>query len=262
MAAGGPSVPPGPAAAPPRGGPPGRGAPGGYGLFVVVVVAGYVVFSGVSLVASLKTHSRQTAQASASASGSSTAAASAVKPIAAAPSASSTPVADTVFAESDACLKQIKGNDWDGAKKTCEAGLESAKDPKVLRALHFNLAAIARHERHLDVATKEYLEALTYDYADEVRDALAQTSNWKAAERREDTTVTGKKNASATLFKQPGTRSEKVKSLAVGTAVKTVACVSTSKETWCSVVVEDDRGWIALSRLEISKKKDGDDKER
>lgn len=230
-------------------------------MFVVVVVAGYVIFSGASLVASLKTHSRQTAQASAAATESASASTSAVKPVVPPPVVSSAPVADNLFAESDACLKQIKGNDWDGAKKTCEAGLESAKDPKVLRALHFNLASIARHERHLDVATKEYLDALTWDYADEVRDALAQTSNWKAAERREDTTVTGKKNSSATLFKQPGTRSEKVKSLPVGTAVKSVACVSTSKETWCSVVAEDDRGWIALSRLELSKKK-GDDDEK
>lgn len=248
-----------PGAPPPPGRPPGRGPSSGYGLFVVVIAAGYLIFSGANLVASLKAHSRQTAQASGEASSSASAPASGPKPPALppTPSASIDPTTD-LYAPSDACLKLIKASDWDGAKKSCLDGLESAKDPKVLRALHFNLAAIARHEHHLDVATKSYLDALSYDYTDEVRDALAQVSTWKATERRADATITGKKSSTATLFKQPGTKSEKVKSLPFGAPVKTIACVSGGKETWCSASVADDaggdaRGWIAQSRLSFEK---------
>mgnify|MGYP000328946571 CR=1 FL=1 len=80
-------------------------------------------------------------------------------------------------------------------------------------------------------------------------------------ERRADATVTGKKSSTATLFKQPGTKSEKVKSLAYGTEVKTIACVSGGKDTWCAAVVSGDdgegaRGWMAQSRLEFDKVKD------
>lgn len=216
------------------------------------------MFSSVSLVASLKAHSRQAALASGAASESSSAPPSTAKPpVPSAPPPSASAVDDS-FAVSDACLKQIKASDWEGARKTCTDGLESTKDPKVMRALHYNLAAIARHDKRLDVATKSYLDALTFDYTDEVRDALSQVSTWKAVERRADATVTGKKSSSATLFKQPGTKSEKVKSLTYGTEVKTLACVSGGKDTWCAAIVSSDdgdgaRGWMAQSRLDFDK---------
>jgi len=116
----------------------------------VVVVGAYLVFSGVSLVASLKAHSRQASQASGAASQSASAPASGAKPPVAPTPPPSASAVDDLFAVSDACLKQIKAADWEGARKTCEAGLESAKDPKVMRALHYNLAAISRHDKRLD----------------------------------------------------------------------------------------------------------------
>lgn len=254
---------------PPRGlvppPPPRRGPSGGYGLFVVLVVGGYLVFSSVSLVASLKAHSRQSALASGAASENASAPPSTARPPTTAAPQPSASAVDDLFAVSDACLKQIKASDWEGARKTCEDGLQSAKDPKVMRALHYNLAAISRHDKRLDAATKSYLDALTFDYTDEVREALSQVSTWKAVERRADATVTGKKSSTATLFKQPGTKSEKVKALAFGVEVKTMACVSGGKDTWCAAVVsggdgEGERGWIAQSRLDFSNDKDKDEK--